>query len=301
MTRLPFSVSGGAGDSSAYRRWRDEKLAAYPALLDELIVEVVDPSRLRHIEHQALARAVARSNMAIYASKSPLSTKDVPGSDVPRALGAQFGLQHLDSNLGADEDAMTALKVVTGAGPGSGEYIPYTDKALNWHTDGYYNAPGRKIFAMVLHCVRPAAEGGENGLLDPDIAYIMLRDENPDWARALTHPGALTTPANVHDGEVIRPERVSSVFSTAPDGSLHMDYTERKRNVIWRDDATTHAAVAFLRDYMASDSPYVFHARLEEGWGLLCNNVLHTRTAFRDDPDAPRLVYRGRYYDRIRP
>jgi hypothetical protein len=34
--------------------------------------------------------------------------------------------------------------------------------------------------------------------------------------------------------------------------------------------------------------------------GVICNNVLHARTAFRDDPSRPRLLYRARYYDRIR-
>jgi len=33
--------------------------------------------------------------------------------------------------------------------------------------------------------------------------------------------------------------------------------------------------------------------------GLLCNNVLHDRTAFTDDPDKPRLLYRARYLDRL--
>ena len=31
----------------------------------------------------------------------------------------------------------------------------------------------------------------------------------------------------------------------------------------------------------------------------IANNVLHERTAFVDDPDAPRLLHRARYLDRI--
>ncbi len=39
---------------------------------------------------------------------------------------------------------------------------------------------------------------------------------------------------------------------------------------------------------------------LEPGMGLLCNNVLHDRAAFTDDPThPPRLLYRARYLDRI--
>jgi hypothetical protein len=40
---------------------------------------------------------------------------------------------------------------------------------------------------------------------------------------------------------------------------------------------------------------------LQAGEGLLCNNVLHNRTAFKDsdDPTQTRLLYRGRYFDRV--
>lgn len=33
--------------------------------------------------------------------------------------------------------------------------------------------------------------------------------------------------------------------------------------------------------------------------GLVCNNVLHDRAGFDDDPQAPRLLYRARYLDRL--
>jgi hypothetical protein len=33
--------------------------------------------------------------------------------------------------------------------------------------------------------------------------------------------------------------------------------------------------------------------------GLVCNNVLHDRSGFRDGATRKRLVYRARYYDRI--
>jgi len=38
---------------------------------------------------------------------------------------------------------------------------------------------------------------------------------------------------------------------------------------------------------------------LQPGMGLLCNNVLHDRSGFTDDPARPRLIYRARYHDRI--
>ena len=33
--------------------------------------------------------------------------------------------------------------------------------------------------------------------------------------------------------------------------------------------------------------------------GLVCNNVLHDREGFTDDPAAPALLYRARFLDRI--
>jgi hypothetical protein len=33
--------------------------------------------------------------------------------------------------------------------------------------------------------------------------------------------------------------------------------------------------------------------------GIICNNILHTRSAFTDSPERRRLLYRGRYYDRL--
>ena len=78
-----------------------------------------------------------------------------------------------------------------------------------------------------------------------------------------------------------------------------MRYTARTRNIVWRDDPVTDQAIAFLSTLLASDSVAIFRARLEAGQGIICNNVLHNRTAFVDDPDHKRLVYRARYMDPI--
>jgi len=41
---------------------------------------------------------------------------------------------------------------------------------------------------------------------------------------------------------------------------------------------------------------------LRAGQGIICNNVLHSRSAFTDAADSGqvRLLYRARYHDRIR-
>jgi hypothetical protein len=94
---------------------------------------------------------------------------------------------------------------------------------------------------------------------------------------------------------------VGPVFSFE-DGALHMRYTARTRSILWADDAATREAVRFLAGTLESASPWIFELRLEAGQGLVCNNVLHARSAFEDDPPpAPgRLVYRARHTRRIR-
>jgi hypothetical protein len=140
-------------------------------------------------------------------------------------------------------------------------------------------------------------------LLDPEIAYLRLRDENPEYIRALMAPDVMTIPANTEEGGENRPAQTGPVFSIDPvTGSLHMRYTARTRSIEWKQNAATQRAVKALEQLLADGSPHVFRYRLATGEGLLCNNVLHNRTEFADEVDKgiARLIYRARYYDRIR-
>jgi len=186
------------------------------------------------------------------------------------------------------------------------EFIPYTDKPIRWHTDGYYNLPERTVRGLLLHCVESAATGGENQLLDHEIAYILLRDENPDFIRALSAPDAMTIPERADDQGVARAAETGPVFSLDANGDLHMRYTARTRSIAWRDDAITRQAVGFLQgalDAPAGTCPWVLRLCMSPGMGLVCNNVLHDRAGFSDPADASpggrRLLYRARFCDRI--
>jgi hypothetical protein len=155
---------------------------------------------------------------------------------------------------------------------------------------------------MLLHCVRSAREGGDTGLLDHEIAYIRLRDENPDYIAALMHPEAMTIPANEEADGKTRIENTGPVFVIAPDtGKLTMRYTARKRHVRWREDAATQAAAGALERVMRED-PLIMRTRLAPGEGVICNNVLHDRIGFETEQTSEpgRLLYRIRSYDRIR-
>lgn len=287
----PFALAAEA----PYLAWRERKLAGYPRAPGELIVEVKDPRSLAGGERDALLERCRKANMAIYVS----TCGDDPDKEIPVSMGRQLGLTTLDHNWLADDDAVTSLTVnPAGRHP---EFIPYTNRPIHWHTDGYYNDPGHQVRGLLLHCVRPAARGGANALMDPEIVYLRLRDENPAYIAALMHPRAMTIPARSDNGRITRDERAGPVFSISADGDLHMRYTARRHNVRWREDPVLQAALTRLEELLGNDGSMLFHTRLESGMGLVSNNVLHDRSGFEDPPgERPRLLYRARYYERIR-
>lgn len=287
------------GDDAAFRRWRDWKLDGYPERVGDLVVEVRDPEAIDEAERAELHRRCRKANMAVYVGPS------APDLDkaAMRRLGQRFGLDRLDANMLSDDDGISPLAVADVAGhKGSARvrYIPYTDRPIAWHTDGYYNASERQVCGLMLHCVRPAAEGGFNDLLDHEIAYIRLREESTDLIAALMRPDAMTIPANQEEGEEPRPDSVGPVFSVdARSGALHMRYTFRTRSIAWSGAPDVKRAAERLRTMLDEGGQYFFRHRLDAGQGLISNNVLHTRTAFTEDAARPRLLYRARYFDRI--
>jgi alpha-ketoglutarate-dependent taurine dioxygenase len=299
----PFHPDNEAG----YQAWRDAKLADYPARGEDLIVEVGNPHRLSEAEYAAIWQRVAKTNMAIYATKLG-EAEDKPAV---QALSRQFGLEHLDANWLADEDGISSLTPrdedssdpavrQPGQDPGRrGDYIPYTHHRIRWHTDGYYNPPERRIWAMTLHCVRQAAEGGENDLYDHELAYIALRDTDPAHIRALMADDAMTIPARVDEAGVARGDETGPALLVDA-GQLHLRYTARTKSIAWKADAATQDALRCLEELLASKPFGAYTLKLQPGMGLLCNNVLHTRAGFSDTPEHRRLLYRARYHDHLR-
>lgn len=288
----PFNLANAA----AYAEWRQRKLDTAPRRIEDIVVELGDPRQLTFAERDRLLALNASANMAVYVGQ----TGRDPDKEIPRQLGAQLGLKTLDSHWLTDGDAISPISVRGAEVRGERrEFIPYTDKPIRWHTDGYYNLPERTVRGMVLHCVERAASGGENQLLDHEIAYLLLRDENPDFIRALSAPNAMTIPARTDDNGVARAEQPGPVFSVDMLGYLHMRYTARTVSIAWQEDAATQAAKAALERILATPTPWTLHGRLEPGMGLVCNNVLHDRAGFTEAPDRRRLLYRARYYERV--
>jgi hypothetical protein len=283
-------------DIAAYTVWRTRKLAQSPRRIEDILVEIKDPRVLTSGERERLLQRCAAANMAIYVS--PCGND--PDKDIPRRLGLQLGLRHLDANFLADDDGISPLSAQADDAPVKRrDFIPYTNKPIRWHTDGYYNPPEHTVRGMVLHCVESAESGGENQLLDHEIAYILLRDADPAHIRALMAPDAMTIPARVEEGGVARPAQPGPVFSVSADGFLHMRYTARTRSIVWKDDEPTKIAVAALENILDNGTEWTLRGRLEPGMGLICNNVLHDRSGFSDSSLHRRLLYRARYYERI--
>ena len=144
----PFNLD----NDGAYQAWRARKLADVPVSVAQLSVDLRDTANPGLDELAAIREACKRYNLCVYRGPADADKQAVT------ALGKGLGLYHLDDNLCADEDRITSLQVTEEGSQKS--YIPYSDRALQWHTDGYYNTPKQQVRAVILHCVRPAAKGG---------------------------------------------------------------------------------------------------------------------------------------------
>jgi hypothetical protein len=287
----PFHPDNEAG----YRAWRASKLADYPTRGEDLIVAVRDPRKLSDDEYRALWQRIAKTNMAIYAT----DLGEAEDKEALSRLAAQFGLTHLDANWLADEDGISSLTPQEEDSQKRGEFIPYTHNRIRWHTDGYYNPPERRIWAMALHCVRAADVGGSNDLYDHELAYIALRDANPAHISALMADDAMTIPARCDEMGVARADEPGPAFQVDC-GMLHLRYTSRSKSIAWKQDAATLAAVQALDELLSRNPVGVFSLGLSPGMGVICNNILHTRSGFTDRREHRRLLYRARYHDHLR-
>jgi hypothetical protein len=281
-------------DASAYAVWRQKKLDTAPRRLEDIVVTLDDPRQLKPAERASFVELNARCNMAVYVGK----TGTDPDKDIPRRLGEQLDMGVLDGHWLTDSDGISPISVMGAEKRGERkEFIPYTDRPIRWHTDGYYNTPEHTIRGLFLHCVQSGATGGTNQLLDHEIAYILLRDENPDFVRALSAPDAMTIPPRADEQGVARAMQPGPVFSVNADGTLHMRYTARTVSIVWKNEVV--AARTALERILATPTPWTLHGRLEPGMGLVSNNVLHDRSGFTETVEKRRLLYRARYYKRV--
>ena len=278
-----------------YEDWKASKLKAWFSPANRQFIPISDPKSVTMAEISQLRAQCAQANFALYRLENPeLGTKEAIRSMVP-----QLGMEQLDQNLCADLDSISTLKVMD-LGRAQG-YIPYTSRALNWHTDGYYNELQQHIRSFLLHCVQNAFSGGENMLINHELVYIKLRDQDPAIVKALMQKDALTIPANIQNGIEIRAEQTGPVFyRDANTNALQMRYTARGRNINWKDDAGVRGGVAAI-EQLLNDDDLVLRVELQSGEGLICNNILHGRTTFTNGniSTQQRVMYRARSYNRL--
>ena len=234
-------------DNTRYKRWRKAKLDHYPVSADRLRVDVGGLKQVSGSERSAIVDTVRHFNMCIYRCRD----LNVDRSAI-REFASVFGLNRPDLHLCANDDGVSELSVA--ARGVRHDYVPYSNRGLSWHTDGYYNEASHRVRSVLLHCAVAAAAGGENALLDPDIAYIRLRDEDPRLIEAFEHPECMTIPANRGAEGEIRPEVTGPVFSYEINGAIHMRYSARRKNIRWRDNASTRAAREFLTALLERNS-----------------------------------------------
>ncbi len=281
----------------AYAAWRRSKLAMSARAGGVPVVPVGDLSQPTESEKNAILEQVSESNFAIYQATRFSGDEIEVGAELRRFTDA-FGLRVAEAHRSAGQNGVVALKVSMAEHQRG--FIPYSRKAMNWHTDGYYNSKADTIRAFVLHCVRQADIGGQSQIIDNEIAYIRLRDESLEAVALLMDPQAMTIPESPEADGSVRPVSIGPVFFIE-DGKLIMRYTARTRSISWKNEATKKAA-ALLQELLEAERDYLHTLTLQPGQGILNNNTLHSRTAF--DPDAgtgasQRMLYRIRFHNRL--
>ena len=191
-------------NESEYQAWRQQKLQDYPKTIDEMTFKLNGLDDFCVQQRQAIQAMCDKTNMAFFHVDREPSKEDI------QDFAFLMGLSRIDNNLCADEDAITSIRVHPGSELHK-TYIPYSNKPLSWHTDGYYNTPDHTIRAFLMYCVRAAKSGGNNQFMDPEIIYILLRDDNPDSIAALMQADVMTIPANIQDGKEIRAAQTGAV------------------------------------------------------------------------------------------
>ncbi|OED41892.1 hypothetical protein AB833_08635 [Chromatiales bacterium (ex Bugula neritina AB1)] len=271
------------GSSTEYHHWRDHRLTleqVRPAPLQHGIrlTPAINTSEDRHAL-ATLCNTVRDYGFCHY------QWTDTPDnlSDSINRLNHCLGLTVTDNGVITDANALSVLQDLEGTE--QGRFIPYTSRAMNWHTDGYYNTREQSVRCFTLHCVQPAQSGGELMLMDTGLLLIRLYDLNPGIVALLWHPQAMTLPGNSDKLGHHRPDRTAPLFFTHDDGTLGTNFTTRSRHIEWRDEATRQAA-ATAKECIDLSADCHHCIRLTRFQGIVTRNILHARRAFTDPPKS---------------
>ena len=269
--------------SAEFLRWAEEKEKNIPENIDGIFVNIHDINNVKTSEIAKIKETINKYNSCIYSSKIALKSN----TDLLKFVEL-VGMKTYDCN----NIESSKITTITPLENKKINYIPYTDKSLNWHTDGYYDK--KSIFSWLLHCVNPATEGGENFLLDHELVlreYIFSNDDIDD----LMAGDALTIPESK---DTSRSEISTYIFSFKNQyKKLHMRFSMRKDNIGTSPKASL--AVTKLKKIIENDcAKYSLSYKLQKNEGIITNNILHGRKAFKDDM-VKRTLLRIRSYERL--
>ena len=269
--------------SAEFLRWAEEKEKNIPQNTDGIIVNIHDINNVKISEIAKIKETINKYNSCIYSSKVALKTNTNLLKFVESVGMRTYDCNNIESN---------EISTITPLQNNKINYIPYTDKSLNWHTDGYYDK--KSIFSWLLHCVNPATQGGENYFLDHELAlreYILRNDD----VNNLMAEDALTIPESK---DTSRSEISTYVFSFKNQyKKLHMRFSMRKDNIGTSPKA--NSAMTKLREIIENDcAKYSLTYKLQKNEGIITNNILHGREAFKDDK-VKRKLLRIRSYERL--
>ena len=269
--------------SAEFLKWAEEKERNIPHNIDGIIVNIHDINDVKISEIAKIKETINKCNSCIYSSKIALKSNTNLLKFVESIGMRTYDRNNIESN---------EISTITPLENNKINYIPYTDKSLNWHTDGYYDK--KSIFSWLLHCVHPATHGGENYLLDHELAlreYVLRYDD----INNLMSEDALTIPESK---DTSRSEISTYIFSIKNQyKKLHMRFSMRKDNI----DTSPKAghAVTKLKEIIENDcAKYSLTYKLQKNEGIITNNILHGRKAFKDDK-VKRKLLRIRSYERL--
>ena len=269
--------------SAEFLRWAEEKEKNIPQNSDGILVNIHDINNVKTSEIAKIKETIYKYNSCIYSSKIALKSNTNLLKFVELVGMRTYDCNNIESN---------EISTITPLQNSKINYIPYTDKPLNWHTDGYYDR--KSIFSWLLHCVNPATQGGENYLLDHELALreYVLRNDDIDNLMA---EDALTIPESK---DTSRSEISTYIFSFKNQyKKLHMRFSMRKDNI--GTSRKANSAMTKLREIIENDcAKYSLTYKLQKNEGIITNNILHGREAFKDDK-VKRKLLRIRSYERL--
>jgi hypothetical protein len=265
--------------SYEFKQWASEKEDNIPSNINDLKIDLHDINHISLKEISIIKDKIKRFNCCIYKSHVDLLTQ-ADLLNFAKSIGMKtYDDNNIHSNPVSSIMPLEPEKTVN--------YIPYTNKQLNWHTDGYYDE--KPIFSWLLHCEEPAFSGGENYLLDHELAIreYILKHDNLDQ---LTRPDSFIIPSNADAGRNETKGYICDMNNKYK--KFHMKFSMRQKNIELNERSKT-AFIRMKKIIKEDCKKYCITYKLSKNEGIVSNNILHGRNSFVDGK-VMRKLYRIR-------